>query len=96
MPSRTRRRAGLVAAFAFAVALLVAAGHRHEQHQGSDVACALCTVAHHSPAVEAAPAALMPPAPEPISATPRALDIGPVARRCASQSNRAPPHSILA
>lgn len=96
MPSRTRRRAALVAALAFAVALLVAAGHRHEQHQTSEVGCAVCTVAHHSPAVEAAPPAQIAPATASSSAPPTARDSRPHPRGCSIESDRAPPRAILA
>jgi len=51
----------VIAALALAIALIASAGHSHEQDHSSDVSCAVCAVAHHSPAVTTVAALPAPP-----------------------------------
>lgn len=96
MPNRTHRRAAWVAAVTLAVAVLVSAGHRHEQHQATDVECAVCTVAHHSPALEAGGSPAIA-APTQSAAPPASAPAIPATQRGRStQSGRAPPTAFLA
>lgn len=96
MPSRARRRLARIAAIVFAVALLVAAGHRHEQHQGVERGCAECVVAHHSPALLTVHTVTLAPS----AAPPEILPTSPehAAHRWHSllEAGRAPPRPALA
>jgi hypothetical protein len=59
--ARTRRSVSLIVALALAIAVIASAGHSHEQHHSNDVACAVCAVAHHSPAIATVTALSAPP-----------------------------------
>jgi len=80
----------------FAVALLIAAGHRHEQHQGVERGCAECVVAHHSPVLLGVTTVTLAPS----AAPPERLWSAPehAAHRWQSllEAGRAPPRPILA
>lgn len=96
MPNRTRRRAAWIVAVAFAVALLASAGHRHEQHQASEVGCAVCAVAHHSPALASGEAPSIAPAADAAMPQVRAAIIPASQRQGSLETGRAPPRPTFA
>lgn len=93
--ARTRRSLSLIAAFALAIALIASAGHGHDQHQSSDVSCAVCAVAHHSPAIATVTAPSAPPLAS-LSTTIACAEDESFGHEDDRESGRAPPPRIAA
>ena len=95
MPNAWRRVARIVAV-AFTVALLLAAGHRHEQHVSGDAGCTECVVAHHSPALSGAQTVVLAPLAAPTEIPPVAIESEARRWERALETGRAPPRALLA
>jgi len=95
MPNAWRRAARIVAV-AFTVALLLAAGHRHDPHLSSDTGCSECIVAHHSPALSVTPSVVVAPLAAPTELLADVVECEARNREHALETGRAPPRARLA